>query len=213
MFTFTASDVIRFYGEKFLFLPNNRVGEKGEQPLLPELETIKVVEKEETIKTNSVLYQQPEQSPVNPIIVPKVEPISLEKTEIIIPKPIEKILTNPLESGEKVQWKMRPNVPCKVVVIVAAHEFKNTVLMGALLFMMEEKCKIPRTSISFGVYQSHQTTWNLTDMPVKTAVLFADIEIENPNLTGKTIHILPSISKIALDIPLQEKAMALFKEL
>lgn len=209
MFTFTASDVIRFYGEKFLFLPDNRVGEKEEIPLSPELETIKVVEKEETIKTNSVLYQQPEQSPVNPIIVPKVEPISLEKT----PKPIEKIMKNPLETGENVQWKMRPNVPCKVVVIVAAHEFKNTVLMGALLFMMEEKCKIPRTSISFGVYKSHQTTWNLTDMPVKTAVLFADIEIENPNLTGKTIHILPSISKMALDIPLQEKAMALFKEL
>ncbi len=214
MFTFTPQDVLQFYGNKFLFLPENR-GEsigvlqkeeliKGEiKPISPEKVAEPVITLEKPIIKEGI-------KPISPEITP--EPvILLEKPAIKTPPPAEKITSKPYESGEKVQWKMRPNVPCKVIVIVSIAEFKNTVLMGALLFMMEEKCKINRTSISFGTYQAEQATWNLSDMPAQNALLFTDIETQNAVLGDKKIQVLPSISKIALNIPLQEMAMTLMK--
>lgn len=212
MFTWNSQEIIRFYGNKLLFLPDNRVGEGVETSSPTVAAVIEEVfsEKEETKKTEIVLSKEP---PVidKPIIETKIiPPPVVEKIETPLP-PV--VVEKPYTFGEPVQWKMRPNVPCKVIVIVSANEFKNTVLMGGVLFMIEEKGKIPRASISFGVYQEAQSTWNLSNMPAKTAILFTDKSAENAILGDKKVYTFPSMSKIALDISLQETCINLFKSL
>lgn len=213
MFTWDSQDIIRFYGNKLLFLPDNRA-EKGVETTTPAISAASeevILNEKETQKVEIVSHKE--------AIIPDSPPVI--ETKVVAPPIIEKVETpstpivnaKPYTFGESVQWKMRPNVACKLIVIVSANEFKNTVLMGALLFMIEEKGKIPRTSVSFGVYQPEQHTWNLSDMPAKTAILFADKATENAILGDKKIYAFPSMSKIALDIPLQEKCINLFKSL
>ncbi len=208
MFTWDSQNIIRLYGNKLLFLPDNRVieGVETTMPLTSSVSDEKVFEKEEVRKTEIIASLEEVKIIEKPIVETKITPPVVEKVSIIS-TPVAK----PYTLGEPVQWKMRPNVACKLIVIVSANEFKNAVLMGALLFIIEEKAKIPRTSVSFGVYQPGQSTWSLADMPAKIGVLFTDKEAENATIADKKVYVFPSMSTIALDIPSQEKCIALLK--
>ncbi len=226
MFTFTAADIIRFYGGKLLFLPDNRqIERQAESFSLPEKENQELNQVLSPKNNNEPIKESFTEKEITPPIVEKqIQPI----TESIIPqketftepiiietpqKEITKVAINPFEKGEKIVWKIRKNLPCKLITIVSENELKNTFLMGALLFMMEDKCKIPRNNVSFGIYKTGQDTFDFSDMPENTAILFADITAEAPKIAGKKIFILPTLSKITLDIDLQEMSMKLLKDL
>ena len=196
---FSRKDIISLYGDSFIMLKGDKKDtQPTEQPATPP-----AVLAEEPVaqpaKPQPLPTPTPPRTPVPPPAPPVQNPEITPQPIIAPPAPAPK---PPQPTASPIVWKLRPT--SQFALVLTADEFSRKLLTGALKNFVEA-LKIPLTAVGFGILPDSNAL-DFGDMPVQTAIIFAEKPAVLMNTTGKTIHFMAKITDI-IQQPALEKSL------
>ncbi len=176
-------DIGRLYGRVFFLLegdrpiPETAAAEENIEITPTEKDPVREIEAYPT-----TVDQEPEKNPI---------PAPEEKKEVSYEAFIG--------MGSMADWRLKKQ--SEVALIVLKNEFDDREAMANLKNLMVS-AGIDLSKIGFGVIESQQNQWNLSDMPVPKGIIFADFSQKLPSpisWKGKEFFPAAPIAKISKD--------------
>jgi len=180
---FNEEDIGRLYGRFFFLLEGDR----------PSPDTATPKKDTEIAQTENDHVREIEASPTTVDQKPEKEPIPAteEKKEVSYEAFIG--------MGSMADWRLKKQ--SEVALIVLKNEFDDSEAMANLKNLMVA-AGIDLSKIGFGIIESQQNHWNLSDMPVPKGIIFADFSQKLPSpisWKGKEFFPAAPIAKISKD--------------